>query len=166
MKQQYSSKNTSIKQVAAYYKKAIKHEILGNAEQVFDYGCGGYLQLLNDYAGAHNYCVIGYDPYNQTTEHNIQAMLMVKGCNMVVCNNVLNVLTDKDMHRAIQELKGLSVIAQSPVYITVYEGNGTGQGRETKQDCYQRNEKKEAYIQVLKQYFSTVSCKYGIIKAL
>lgn len=120
--------------------------------------------MTNDFAGINNFAVIGYDPYHLTQADNVQAMLMLRGCTTIVCNNVLNVLTDQALHACIQELKGMAVIAQSDVYITVYEGDRTGKGRNTKKDCYQRNATNKAYVEVLQSYFPDVTCKYGIIK--
>ena len=51
-------------------------------------------------------------------------------------------LQEPSIHKQSKKEKFIS----SPFFITVYEGDKSWVGRETKKDCYQRNETIDAYI--------------------
>jgi hypothetical protein len=59
----------------------------------------------------------------------------------------------------------------NPVYITVYEGDKSGVGRETKKDCWQRNERLYVYLEKFNDYIrkkynhnaNFFKIKYGMI---
>ena len=142
-------------------------EILGNAEYILDYGCGKDLELINTFAGQHNFCVCGYDPYHLTNYLNLRAICAtnLKNITHIVCNNVLNVLQDSDLKRVIKHISLLSFSAQVPVYFTVYQGDKSGNGKKTRKDCYQRNDDFVYYISYLQAHCSgQVIHKNGIIK--
>lgn len=163
--QEITSKNTSVNKLAAFYKKAVNLEILGNAEQIIDYGCGKNLHLTNEFAGANNFCVVGFDPFHLTVKENEFATSdnNLKNTNFLVCNNVLNVLQDKPLKFTVQYISFLCSVGSFNALFTVYEGNKTGNGAISKKDCYQRNETKSQYIEYLSKYFKSVVTLNGII---
>jgi len=79
-----------------------------------------------------------------------------------VCSNVLNVINDDDaiteVIRDIDSIKGNC----TDVYFTIYEGDKSGIGKETSKG-YQRNQKAESYIELLKSFFGEVSKSGNII---
>jgi hypothetical protein len=59
----------------------------------------------------------------------------------------------------------------NPVFVSVYEGDGSGVGRQTKKDCWQRNEKLISYLNKFNDYIKRsynhnanfFKIKYGMI---
>lgn len=151
MKQKYSSKNTSLNQVAAVYKRFRFPE----GATVLDYG-GGKYDTAAEYMKAQGVTVKVYDPYNRTPEENAAALAITP--DYVVCSNVLNVIAEDEVIDGI-----LADLASYPatVLITVYEGNGTGAGAATTKG-YQRNQKAAAYWEMIDRHFSQVSKHNGV----
>lgn len=138
MKQMYTSADTSInskKLPAIYGIVKIKEN-----ETAIDYGCG---KFFDNYNLPQNIC--GYDPYNR-----VDLSVLERRYDKVLCSNVLNVIKEYEVRQELLEtLKSLG----RTVYITVYEGNGTGIGRVTKKNCYQLNRKRGDYIPELVSIF-------------
>lgn len=136
----YSSKNTSVnsKRPAAIYD-FIGYEMRGCA--VLDYGCGKYFLKSKEYAKQYKPAsMMFYDPY---WKHQ---SLSYKTFDIIICANVLNVLKEeRDIYQCIENCINLLEIG-GKIFIQIYEGDKTGIGRETKPDCWQRNEKTENYI--------------------
>ena len=61
----------------------------------------------------------------------------------MICSNVFNVIKEKEV---IYDLYFMIASFNVPFFITIYEGDKTWVGRETKKDCYQRNETIDAYV--------------------
>lgn len=165
--QQYSSKTTSINKIAKIYKIATKYGYIVKNDYILDYGCGKYLQHAQNYAIDNGFLVIGYDPYNQHEHVNTMNMehTTMQHVTGIVCNNVLNVLTDSDMEPVLEHLQDLSTDYALTIMFSVYEGDRTGNGRATGKDQYQRNDKLAEYVRIISLYFTHVSVKHGIIKA-
>jgi hypothetical protein len=159
-----TSKNTSLNQIPAGYKKSKKYHHLDNSV-VFDYGCGKYVEKVQAWAKDNiNSVVVGYDPYNRTTSDNLKALIDAQDCNVIVCNNVLNVLTDDKIDFVIRDIAALAIRNNiKKVYVTVYQGNRSGKGKISKKDCWQRNEKIVDHVERLKRVFDNVSASNGII---
>lgn len=153
MKQQYSSKETSLKQV----NRIFKNRMFPKGAKVLDYGGGAYDDGKN-YMKQLGVDVFIYDPYNRTEQENEKA-LSVKP-DYIVCANVLNVIAEDDIIRGIlKEIKSYHV----PAYFCMYEGNRTGQGEPTKKG-YQRNQRLTEYLPIIKEYFDINSKKGGILE--
>lgn len=138
--QKYSSKETSInsKKYPAVYgmKKAIE---IYAGKKVLDVGGGKYDTPV--IAGKqHNADVSIYDPYNRTEEHN--ESVLSSGYDVAIISNVLNVIAEKENRLDVVKL---ALTKADTVLITVYEGDKSGNGRETKPDCYQMNQKTSFY---------------------
>lgn len=116
-------------------------------KRAINYGCGlGYENHTKHFCGLMD--LINYDPF-------IKGISMKPNSNfhnrkkpdVVVCNNVLNVIEDdKIINEVLDDLESYGL----PVYITIYEGNGSGVGAKTKTGTYQRNMKTKEY-KVLKE---------------
>lgn len=149
MNQRYTSKDTSINSVRLPKIYNLIHGKVSESDQVLDYGCGKY---FHSYGLPDNFS--GYDPYNLPTE-------IADHYDVVICSNVLNVIAEEDVRQdLLQTLKSLA----SRVYITVYEGDGSGVGKETKADCYQLNRKARAYLPEIKAVFPSVTLKNGLFE--
>lgn len=145
----YTSANTSINK----NKLPSAYRYYTPLGDVLDYGAGKYTEHICDYVhsmGAHYY---PYDPYNQSDSVNTLAFQYGerKGFDTVYCCNVLNVINCDDIiFYVCRDLLHMCKIG-GRVIIQIYEGNKSGKGRETKPDCYQRNEKTTAYLWVLEK---------------
>ena len=158
MMQNYSSAMTSInsRKLPAGYK--VMHKMFENGEishvrEILDYGCGRYVKHIS--ADAMNYCDI-WNGYDLNWYSNKEALLTNK--NLTICSNVLNVIDSDDVIDDIMLLLGH---ISDTVIFTVYEGNKSGVGKVTKNDCYQRNEKLSAYVKRAENLGLNVTCKYG-----
>lgn len=140
MKQKYRSAETSInnKKAPAIYgmKKAIE---LYAGKKVIDIGGGKYDTPV--IAGRqHGADVNIYDPYNRSREHNENVLSLEY--DIAIISNVLNVIAEKENRLDVVRL---ALEKADTVLIAVYEGDKTGNGRETKADCYQMNQKTQFY---------------------
>lgn len=141
--QKFTSANTSVnstKLPKVYRKVQLTRAVL-------DYGCGKYVDHIRHHLYENDGWLLPYDPYNQSTETNFRTIKELKRIRdereplTIVCSNVLNVIDDDDtvqnicdrIQRWINDTDGIA-------YITVYEGNRSGVGRQTGKDQYQRNE--------------------------
>ena len=147
MKQKYTSANTSInsKRLPAIYGNLNLKE----TGMTIDYGCG---KFFDSYHLPET--VKGYDPFNRPDE-----AVLGYHYNSAICSNVLNVIMEEDVREEV--LTTLANLADT-VYITVYEGTGSGVGAVTKKDCYQLNRKKREYLPELKKVFSSVTQNRGM----
>ena len=155
--QEYTSKNTSQNQIPSVWKHINKED--ENIKVILDYGCGKY-NRFKELIESWDIAYYGYDPYNRTEQEN-EIALKCKP-DLITCCNVLNVI-DND-----KTLKGILTHIASfgcSVIISVYEGNKSGKGNVSKKDCYQRNQKSEEYIPLIKEIFSNVRRKGNIIFA-
>lgn len=161
MSQTYTSAGTSINRtkLPAVYKKA--HF---GAKNILDYGCGQYIDHIEEYVKSLDKIYLPYDPYNQPVQEQIDTeckleLLLANGCPIdVVCSNVLNVIDDEREIQLIAK-RIMEIIRRTGGFgfVTVYEGNRSSKGRATGKDQYQRNEPLRSYL----KYF-----KHPIVRAL
>lgn len=162
--QKYTSKATSInrEKLPAVYKKA--HV---TAPVVFDYGCGKYTDHIKEYLQKeHNAILLPFDPFNQPRDVNSKTRNLLTKCMMhdipvdVICSNVLNVIdSDASIKTIAWNIENIVSKTGGTGYITVYEGNRSGTGRQTGPDQYQRNEPLRAYL----KYFRNATIKNSMI---
>ena len=141
VRQSYSSKNTSVnsKKLPAIYNKIKWHSFSG--QTVLDIGAGKYTQHIKDFLSSLDIHYVPCDPYNCSAEDNLYASCVHP--DVVICSNVFNVIKEKEV---IYDLYFMIASFNVPFFITIYEGDKSWVGRETKKDCYQRNETIDAYI--------------------
>lgn len=143
--QKYSSANTSIN--SAKLPKIygiIADQIKGKS--AIDFGCG---KFFDNY---HLDNVVGYDPYNRPDES-----VLGRNYDVAICSNVLNIIAEREERISVlNQLKRLAPIT----YITVYEGNKSGVGQPTKEDCYQLNWSRGNYIPELVEVFGEGNVKF------
>lgn len=162
MAQTYTSAATSINsgRLPAVYKRIP----IRTGEILFDLGCGKYTNHIRAALPGIKY--LPYDPYNQSDEVNngslaelVQAIRSGTPVN-VVCSNVLNVIDDEETIRDTAEwLRKITKATGGTGYVTVYEGNRSGAGRQTGTDQYQRNEPLRNYL----RFFPGAVIKKGMI---
>ena len=181
-----TSKNTSInsKKLPAVYNKIdwdklwmewiTQNKGLNPLGIILDYGCGRYTQHIQDFVNSKGFYYIGYDPY----WNNIDFMLEIEqiskinggGVVAIICSNVLNVIPYWSTVKGIDAmLKSLAFnYANKRLFTTVYEGDKSRVGRETKKDCWQWNRPTESYLfssqQVIRKNVITLKGSEQFIK--
>ena len=111
--------------------------------------------------GARGY--MPYDPFNQSFEQNVATLHQgeLQGYDTLYLCNVLNVIDSDNTIWNVLHTCYNWVKPYGRLIIQIYEGNKSGKGRETKNDCYQRNQKTADYI----GYFGALQgapCTYEI----
>lgn len=131
---------------------------------LFDYGCGKYTDHIRDALPGVTYCP--YDPFNQPEQVNYTSVYYVRvAMHMhypvtVVCSNVLNVIDSDEQVRDIADtIRQIVTATGGTGYVTVYAGDGSGHGRQTGPDQYQRNQPLRDYL----QYFPGAAIERGMI---
>lgn len=143
IQQTFTSKGTSTN--CSKLPRAYRFSIPAGAV-VVDYGCGRYTEHLQRSAIERGWTWYGYDPFNRTDAENGPAVdvLQSRSADYVICSNVLNVI---DSDAAVNDvIRAAADAARIAAVFTVYEGNGTGTGKQTGPDAFQRNEKRAAYV--------------------
>ena len=150
MAQTFTSSATSINRSrlpAVFSKAQFPHKL------VMDYGCGKYVDHIREHVLSLHKTYLPYDPYNQDDDRNAATATLV--CNAmclhypvdVVCSNVLNVIDDDDtVRKIVRHLVEITTRSGGIGYVTVYEGDRSGTGRQTGTDQYQRNEPLRSYL--------------------
>ena len=153
--QKYTSKNTSVNttRVPAVYNK-VCWDKLTKGVKVLDWGCDKDTSLTSNMLEQHGLVHVGYDPNWKTNVENVSALSLIGVADAFVCSNVLNVIDDDDIVRDICD----KAVRHKYFFITVYEGDKSGIGKRSKEDCYQRNERITSYL----QYFSDQAIHDGI----
>jgi hypothetical protein len=155
--QEITSAETTRNQKASGAKLLVEYIAKNNIKEkinVLDFGGGKYAQSKEFLAENYIDCEV-YDPYNRTHLQNQEALN--KKYNVLMCNNVLNVLTDDVLNYVIQDLKTVCWLCNVKyIIITVYERDKTGVGCLTGKNSYQRNEKTQKYIEHLEHHFFCV----------
>lgn len=161
--QNYTSATTSVNRskLPAVYGKATF-----SARMLMDYGCGKYIDHIRDHVHSLHMGYLPYDPYNQPDGENAATATLV--CNAmhlhvpvdVVCSNVLNVIdSDGEVSRICHHLEEIASATGGTAYVTVYEGDRSGVGRQTGRDSYQRNAPLRDYL----RFFHHATVKNGMI---
>lgn len=151
--QKYTSANTSINKtrLPALYNKVYF------SGHVLDYGCGKYTEHLREKALETSASVHFYDLFNQPEEINRASLSWGKlfKYDTIVCCNVLNVIDSLEVIESIiyDMLDMVRKDGYSNIYIQIYEGDRSGEGKPTKNNCYQRNEPTISYFNFIMNNF-------------
>lgn len=131
-----------------------------NCPIVVDYGCGkpqtaqmARLVVRNNYIDKERLgqfgCHYGYFPYDpywgdiSSNETTLRCLTEYKEADLCICANVLNVIDDKE---TVEKIINDVTQAQSWVF-QIYFGDGSGQGKYTKNHtCYQANQKLSYWV--------------------
>lgn len=144
--QQYTSAETCRNQKAAGAKFVA--DTFEMPIRVLDFGGGKFSEAKEFLESVGAICEV-YDPYNRSYAENVNALS--QKYDLMMCNNVLNVLTDDVLPNVINDMYRIAKLCDiKKIVITVYERERTGVGCQTGEDSYQRNEKIDAYIEKLR----------------
>lgn len=144
--QKHTSANTSInstKLPAVYNKFKFQPGM-----RVLDYGCGKYVDHIKKKMDELDCNWYGYDKFNQPEVINMETKHMMKNgrFDIGICSNVLNVIDSPDVIKYI--VKELKDCCETAVFF-IYEGNKSGIGKISKNDCWQRNESVDLYVELI-----------------
>lgn len=156
--QSITSADTSLKQVAAPFKKISWEKGTRNV----DVG-GGKYNLAVEYLKENGVEGHVYDPYNRPDEHNKQVLAMAP-FDSATCFNVLNVIPEEENQlKTLNLLKNL-VKTGGNIYISVYEGDKSGVGKPSVKG-FQQNKKMTDYLPLISKIFPNVVKKSGYFLA-
>ena len=163
--QEFTSKETSINsgKLPAIYKLVN----FPKGSLVIDYG-GGKFDNAIEYLDSIGVTGLVYDPYNRTTEHNRSVIKQIRengGADIALCSNVLNVIKEEEAR--LNVLKNIRKLLKSSgtAYITVYEGKGTGEAKQSQDDAYQLHRKTADYLDEIHKVFPDATRKGKLIIA-
>ena len=163
--QEFTSKETSINsgKLPAIYKLVN----FPKGSLVIDYG-GGKFDNGVEYLDSIGVTGLVYDPYNRTTEHNRSVIKQIRengGADIALCSNVLNVIKEEEAR--LNVLKNIRKLLKSSgtAYITVYEGKGTGEAKQSQDDAYQLHRKTADYLDEIHKVFPDAIRKGKLIIA-
>ena len=163
--QTFTSSATSINRskLPAVYRKAT---FSSTTPFLVDWGCGKYVDHIRNALKDQNKILYPYDPFNQPSHINRHTMDFLYWAEHehveidIVCSNVLNVIdSDGEVSRICYRLEQIATSTGGTAYVTVYEGDRSGVGRQTGRDQYQRNESLRDYL----RFFHNATIRNGMI---
>lgn len=163
--QTFTSSATSVNRskLPAVYRKAT---LSRTTPFVVDYGCGKFTDHIQSYLDGFGKNLYPYDPYNQPDAVNLHTLDFIRWAMDrqievdVICSNVLNVIdSDGEVSRICYQLEQIATTTGGTAYVTVYEGDRSGVGRQTGRDQYQRNEPLREYL----RFFHNATIRNGMI---
>ena len=164
MRQLHASSKTSLNQVSAVYTQNLDRFEPGSV--VLDYGGGRYDNNARFMREKRNVTVLVYDPYNRSDDHNREVLRRVsmRHPDYIVCSNVLNFIDyDAIIDCIIDDIKSYSD-PTTKVMFKIYEGDRSGNGKETKGgESWQRNQRTADYVPAIQRRFPNAKNKGGFI---
>lgn len=160
--QEITSAKTSIKQVAGLFKD--KNAKFGKTN--IDVG-GGRFNLVTDYLAERGTKNMVFDPYNRGVDENTATLRYLQNggrADTATCANVLNVIREPDARANVILEVAKCIRDGGTAYFTVYEGDGSGEGRQTSSG-WQNNRKTAGYVSEIGRYFDDVQRKGKLIIA-
>ena len=166
--QEFTSAATSQSQVAKGFGLVAKHIGWKPDTVNVDLGGGKYDHGV-EFLKGHGVQSHVLDPYNRPEEHNKKIAETVKargGADTVTLFNVLNTIKEPEVHRDVLKAAQSHLKPGGRLYISVYSGDKSGVGKQTKRDSWQRNENLDSYLKTVHQVFPNAGIHKGIIHAV
>lgn len=160
--QAISSAKTSIMQIPALFK----HKAVKFGDVNIDIG-GGRFDLATNYLASIGTTNLVFDPFNRpetTNASTLDYLRSGKRADTATCANVLNVIAEEEARKNVILEVAKAIKPDGVAYFMVYEGNGTGIGKETSAG-YQNNRKTADYVQEISQWFDRVQRSGKLITA-
>jgi len=106
-----------------------------------------------------------YDPFNRPEEHNQRVMNSVGngGADTASLFNVLNVIKEPEYRQEALQTAHRALKPGGRIFIDIYEGDRSGQGKKTKKDSWQNNAPTKAYLDDVKKVFPNATLQHGMI---
>lgn len=165
--QQFTSAGTSQSQVAKGFGTVAKHIGWTRGTVNLDIGGGRYDHGTN-FMAKHGVVNHVLDPHNRSAEHNTNVSQSVRkrgGADTVTVFNVLNTIKEPEIHDDVLRTAKHHLKSGGKLYLSVYAGDKSGVGRQTKKDSWQRNEPTSAYLETVRRHFPNARVQHGIIHA-
>ena len=166
--QEYTSAGTSQSQVAKGFGIVAKHIGWKPDTLNVDLGGGRYDHGVK-FLAAHGVESHVLDPFNRSPEHNQKVAELVKargGADTVTLFNVLNTIKEPEIHREVLKAAQSHLRPGGRLFVSVYSGDKSGVGRQTKKDSWQRNEELKAYLKTVHSVFPNAGIQKGVIHAI
>ena len=129
----------------------------------FDLG-GGRFDNATDFLRNKGVRNVIYDPFNRSRQHNESSISnSYRSFDTCTVNNVLNVIDSLDEINNVIKRANFVLKPNGIAYFKIYEGDKTGVGRPTKEDCFQQNKKSDWYKFFVANFFEGVYKKGDII---
>lgn len=131
-----------------------------------NYG-GGKFDNTIEFGIVNGFTDLIFDPFNRSHEWNTAVVKSISenGVDLAVLSNVLNVIKEANVRGFVLEVLANTLNDNKPLFITVYEGNRTGCGRQTSKSAWQENRKLKEYTAEVKEHFAHVKTRYNTIVA-
>lgn len=131
-----------------------------------NYG-GGRFDNTIEFGLANGFTDLIFDPFNRTTNWNAEIVKTIdtNGVDLAILSNVLNVIKEANVRGFILEVLASTLNDDKPLFITVYEGDRTGNGRQTSKSAWQENRKLKEYTTEVQKHFTHVKTRYNTIVA-
>ena len=150
IEQKHTSAKTSLNQISS----GLKNAPVESGQSGVDVGGGKYDKGVEHFASKGAKLHV-FDPYNRSEEHNNNVTKTMTGkADYVGCHNVLNVIKEKQHRRSVLDKIKSFMGENGKAHITVYEGDKSGSGRETKGgESWQNHLPTSAYHDEIKEAF-------------
>lgn len=162
--QEFTSAGTSLNQVPALHKKLVNVYGLEPGTVNFDNGAGKF-DKATDFFAENGVANVRYDPYNLPEEVNAAADDYLGLCDTSTCANVLNVIKEPEVQKDVLRHSKEMLKPGGVLYVSVYEGDRSGVGRQSKNDCWQNNMPLKDYLPVVLEVFDHAEARGGVITA-
>ena len=162
VEQAISSAKTSLRQVPALFKD--KNVQFGDVN--IDIG-GGKYDLATEFLAERGTQNLVFDPYNRGETTNRATLDFLRAGNRAdtaTNANVLNVIAEAPARANVILEMAKAIKPDGKAYFMVYEGDGSGVGRETSAG-WQNNRKTADYVDEIKRYFDSVERRGKLIIA-
>ena len=164
--QEFSSAATSINKSKLPEAYTTIHKKFGWTPETthIDIG-GGKFDNAVEFLGKMGVKAHVYDPYNRSEEHNAKVMKEVGegGADSASLFNVLNVIKEPEYrHEALQTAHS-TLKPGGKIFISIYEGDRSGVGKQTKKDSWQNNMTTAAHLPEVQKVFPNAKIMHGII---
>lgn len=162
VEQAISSAKTSLRQVPALFKD--KNVLFGDVN--IDIG-GGKYDLATEFLAERGTQNLVFDPYNRGETTNRATLDFLRDgsrADTATNANVLNVIAEAPARANVILEMAKAIKPDGKAYFMVYEGDGSGVGRETSAG-WQNNRKTADYVDEIKRYFDSVERRGKLIIA-
>jgi SAM-dependent methyltransferase len=164
--QEFSSAATSINKTKLPEAYTIIHKRMGWKPDTthIDIG-GGKFDNAVEFLGKLGVKAHVFDPFNRPEEHNTKVMQEVgkEGADSASLFNVLNVIKEPEYRQEALQTAHSTLKPGGKIFISIYEGDRTGQGKQTKKDSWQNNMTTQAHLPEVRKVFPNARIEHGII---
>lgn len=148
MRQRHTSEKTCRNQLPALHRALVQAGAWRSGDTNADIGGGRFDKAVEELA-RHGVENIVWDPYNRSPEHNEAALRrIVRGTTTATVAKVLNVIAEPEVRAIVIRLAAKA----GRTYFHVYEGDGSGTGKETR-DGWQEHRKLATYLPEVARHF-------------